>query len=42
MKGAKGKILITNIYETGIDFYKYVCANEEKNFKLYGIIYKIE
>ena len=42
MEGAKGQILIINIYETGVDFYKFISTIEEQNFKLDGIIYKTE
>ncbi len=42
MEGIKGHILITNIYETGIDFYKFISTIENQNFKLDGILYKVE
>jgi hypothetical protein len=42
MEGAKGQILITNIYETGIDYYKFVSTIEEQNYKLDGIVYKTD
>lgn len=42
MEGIKGQILITNIYETGIDFYKFISTIENQNFKLDGILYKVE
>jgi len=42
MRAAKGQVFITNIYETGIDFYKFVSVIDGQDLKIDGVVYIAE
>ncbi|MBS2100760.1 SGNH/GDSL hydrolase family protein [Carboxylicivirga linearis] len=42
MRAAKGQVFITNIYETGVDFYKFVSVIQGQELKIDGVVYLAE